>query len=657
MVLPPLRLHGKSLRGSADMTGEWIWENSDNREDEHCEFRTLFYAEQGNCVRVRISCDTDFVLYINGIAAGFGQYPDYPHYKIYETFDVSAEVRSGENILAIEAYHGGSCSTHWLGKSGLRFDVEVDGKIVLGSGAHVQSRLSRMYESHVKRYVSPQLGYSYNCDLCREDGWRTQHVNGFHDSVIIEGMATEFFPRPIEKVRLGEFSEGKLLDNAAVPHLYDLGRETTGYPELTVRSDRPVSLRFCWGEHIADGEVRSIIQNRDFSVIITVPAGETEFTSLFLRLGARYLQIECKEKIEVLRCGLRVAEYPHACKNPAVFFNPLRQKIYDTCVRTLELCMHDHYEDCPWREQAMYALDSRNQMLCGYFAFGEFAFARASLELMCNDKGIDGYMTICFPTNFALKIPSFSLYWFMQMREYTEYSGDVTLVEKYFDKMQALLELFLSRVENGLIPNFYGDKTFWNFYEWSDGLSGNIFSEEEKRFDLPLNCLLSIAMSNTDFVRRVLGKSERYAQEKAALNDRIDETFFDAKKGLYRDFTDSKHYSEFGNALAVLCGAARGERAKRVGELISAKSNDLVPASLSTASFVYDAVLNIDKNRYADFVLGDIDAKYGYMLQAGATSFWETLSGEKDFGGAGSLCHGWSAMPIYYYHLLEQVRG
>ena len=107
----------------------------------------------------------------------------------------------------------------------------------------------------------------------------------------------------------------------------------------------------------------------------------------------------------------------------------------------------------------------------------------------------------------------------------------------------------------------------------------------------------------------------------------------------------------------MLCGAARGERAKRVGELISAKSNDLVPASLSTASFVYDAVLNIDKNRYADFVLGDIDAKYGYMLQAGATSFWETLSGEKDFGGAGSLCHGWSAMPIYYYHLLEQVRG
>jgi hypothetical protein len=38
------------------------------------------------------------------------------------------------------------------------------------------------------------------------------------------------------------------------------------------------------------------------------------------------------------------------------------------------------------------------------------------------------------------------------------------------------------------------------------------------------------------------------------------------------------------------------------------------------------------------------------MLFHGATSFWETLLGGADFGGAGSLCHGWSAVPIYFYH-------
>ena len=39
------------------------------------------------------------------------------------------------------------------------------------------------------------------------------------------------------------------------------------------------------------------------------------------------------------------------------------------------------------------------------------------------------------------------------------------------------------------------------------------------------------------------------------------------------------------------------------------------------------------------------------MLDDGATSFYETELGEKDFHGAGSLCHGWSAVIIYYYNL------
>jgi len=38
------------------------------------------------------------------------------------------------------------------------------------------------------------------------------------------------------------------------------------------------------------------------------------------------------------------------------------------------------------------------------------------------------------------------------------------------------------------------------------------------------------------------------------------------------------------------------------------------------------------------------------MLYHGATTFWETILGEEDFSNAGSLCHGWSAVPIYFYH-------
>ena len=60
----------------------------------------------------------------------------------------------------------------------------------------------------------------------------------------------------------------------------------------------------------------------------------------------------------------------------------------------------------------------------------------------------------------------------------------------------------------------------------------------------------------------------------------------------------------------------------------------------------------MDTEAYKPWVLADIEAVYKPMLDAGATSVWETEKGEADFSRAGSLCHGWSAMPVYYYHIL-----
>ena len=45
----------------------------------------------------------------------------------------------------------------------------------------------------------------------------------------------------------------------------------------------------------------------------------------------------------------------------------------------------------------------------------------------------------------------------------------------------------------------------------------------------------------------------------------------------------------------------------------------------------------------------DIADRYGKMLYSESTSLWETDLGEADFGEAGSLCHGWSAVPCYVY--------
>ena len=104
-----------------------------------------------------------------------------------------------------------------------------------------------------------------------------------------------------------------------------------------------------------------------------------------------------------------------------------------------------------------------------------------------------------------------------------------------------------------------------------------------------------------------------------------------------------RKYSQLGNAFAKLVGLS----GKNVISAI--KGEGVILATLSMLGYVYDALLEEGDE---DFVLQDIRSKYGYMLEQGATSFWETILGEKDFDNAGSLCHGWSAMPVYYFNKL-----
>ena len=69
--------------------------------------------------------------------------------------------------------------------------------------------------------------------------------------------------------------------------------------------------------------------------------------------------------------------------------------------------------------------------------------------------------------------------------------------------------------------------------------------------------------------------------------------------------------------------------------------------------FFYDALLMTDFEKYRTYILSDIEKYYRPMLEYGVGTVWETEKGEVDFNRAGSLCHGWSAIPIYYYHVLK----
>lgn len=602
---------------------------------------------------MQISADSNYAVYVNGVLAASGQYPDFPHYKIYDEIDLAAYCTPGRNHLAIIVwYYGDANMSYYPAPAALLYALKSGDTLLCCSNAATVSRQSRTYRCGLRKNITGQLGFTFHYDASRADGWMTGALDGFSPSVIVNrSMAVH--PRPVERCVRHDAAPSRLVLAEESKHfLYDLGCEEVGLLYLHVVSPVKQTLTISYGEHIADGGVRRIIGGRDFSMEVTVPAGETCYINPFRRLGLRYLELHCDSPVEVRALTVCPVSYPltqHACPAGAT---PLQQRIWDVAARTLVLCMHDHYEDSPWREQALYALDSRNQILCGYYAFGETAFPRANLLLMSHDRRHDNLLSICTPTACDLTIPSFSLHYIIEVYEYLLYTGDTSLIHAVMPTMQRVMDVFLRRIDSvsGLTPVF-SEPCHWNFYEWSDGMSGSLGEADGGRYDAALNCLLSLALHAMTMMCDAIQAPNDYQARQQLLNSAINEAFFDKETGLYRNSTKDKRASELVNSLTILCGAADPDISQRVAAALA--TGNCMPATLSTRCFKYDALLKVNKELYAPYILQDIDTRYERMLATGyTTAFWETENGMDDFELAGSLCHGWSAMPIYYYATL-----
>ena len=634
-----------------ELNGKWIWLEEEATPDSYGEFYDEF-EYHGEEAELLISADSNYAFYLNGVFVNSGQYPDYPHYKIYDRLSLTDFCREGKNRLAVVVWHYGvSNMSYFPGKAGLLYDLRLNGETALATGEGTRSRLSPAYRHGRQHQITSQLGFDFHYDLNGEDGWMTEGDTGFSQSREL-GVEYPLSVRPIHKFVIGPAVDSKLvLSENGTRFLYDLGRETAGYLDLSVESPCEQEVLIAYGEHIVDGCVRRLIGPRDFSVKVTLRAGENTYFNPFRRLGGRYLEIFSDSPIEVKKLTVRPTDYPLTLcgRMPK---DPLRRRIYEVCARTLSLCMHDHYEDTPWREQGLYAMDSRNQILCGYYAFREQAFPRSCLLLMSKDRRPDGLLSICVPSTHKYAIPSFTLHYFTEVYEYLAHTEDLTLGEEVYPKLRSLMETYLSQVdEEGNIPIWMGDG-FWNFYEWTDGLDGNMRKRVEGRREAAQSCLLVIALENLAKIEKMLNKPVTYPNHAELIRNAIRKDFYDEEKGLYYNTNLDRQYSELVNALAILCGAAEGEQADRIAEILAKEENGLTPISLSMLCFKLDALLMCDREKYRSYVLEDLDRRYTKMLEAGATSVWETELGEADFAQAGSLCHGWSAMPIYYYSTL-----
>ena len=72
--------------------GKWIWSEGGQKPDTYVDFTDTFSYSGGRAF-IKISADSNYALYINGSFVNSGQYPDFPHYKVYDEIDITKNLK------------------------------------------------------------------------------------------------------------------------------------------------------------------------------------------------------------------------------------------------------------------------------------------------------------------------------------------------------------------------------------------------------------------------------------------------------------------------------------------------------------------------------------------------------------------------------------
>ena len=285
-----------------DSRAKWIWINSDPKQCEYAFFTEKFEFN-GKKATFTVAAETDYVLYVNGKLASFGQFAGYPFEKYFDEIDITPFCRCGQNVLELTVrYEGVSCATHIDDGAGVIFSLDVDGNDILYSSADTLGGYDGRYVQHAPRRISPQLGHTSDMK------WGEAVAN---IQCVEVSKTYNIKPRPVKKTVKGEFIKGEPLDVEG-RKIYDLSREETGYVNIKIKSPEACTVKVAYGEHITDGCVRYIIDNRDFSLDFHTAAGECEFTQYFLRVAARYLEVFAPTELEYSQSAL----FPISIRRP-----------------------------------------------------------------------------------------------------------------------------------------------------------------------------------------------------------------------------------------------------------------------------------------------------------------------------------------------------
>lgn len=384
----------------------------------------------------------------------------------------------------------------------------------------------------------------------------------------------------------------------------------------------------------------------------------------FNQTGIRALQIiirGAKSLIKILQIGLEATYANLDHKGDFKCEIPLLNKIWSIGRHTLQMCAQDGWVDCPGREQRQWLGDGIVMFDMAKYAFGPSIFPMHNLflEQISQGQRSDGLARMVSPGDIksnSITIPDYSLHYINGMNSYIEAGGDLEFLKSQMPSMEKAINWFIRlQDETGLIC----DIPEWHFIEWAD--------IEREGYSLPINALFAQSLKTMEKLYREFGyinRADEFAANYNKVKSAINKYHFDEKRKIYVDSVNVENLSrglkisQHANSLAILYDIAPKEYWNEILAQITDEDrlkltnsppimencpefnvqNDIVRANSFFSHFVYDGIA---KAGGIDWVINDIQKQYGPMIEQGTTCLWE------GFEPIASLCHGFSAAPVY----------
>jgi hypothetical protein len=377
--------------------------------------------------------------------------------------------------------------------------------------------------------------------------------------------------------------------------------------------------------------------------------GTTRYEA-FQMIGHRYVAVIARDTgrpIE-LTLSLRSMGYPLAVEGSLHTSDRAINDIYDICVHTQRICMLDSYVDTPSREQAQWWGDARVQAQNTFHLANDARLLARGIRSIARQEVPNGLTFGHAPSCRYAILPDFSIIWAMTIWDYYWQTGDLTLFEEQWPRIERLLGYFTGegKGENGLLR--YDDR-YWLFLDWAD-----IYKEGTPTL---LNLWYLLMLEKLATLAGLAGKTSQrrqFVQMHARQAKLILAKLWDPRERLFRDGLDNAGkgvdvYSVHNQTLAIQAGLwgkfHAGMIAKRLRPYLAGES---VPGALPSSYWVTYVYSIMRSAGLGELVVSHIRKHWSPMVPYGGT--WETFNLH-----AGSTSHAWAAHPIY--HLTGEMGG